>query len=587
MEQRIQGASARMSRSAQPGSIGFVGWLTAPRPIPLLLLVAFAIGAAQVLTMLPVRLLLGTSSFWHYPAGTVAGSQNDMAQELVGYLRLVRGPWVFPLLRVPGLRTAEGINAFWLDPVPWLGLVGRIGYDLTGAVVNLLGLYCGLAFALPGVALTWLLTISGRRGLATAASAALVADSAPFLLNEWGHIALCGQAVCIAALGLYRLSLRHPGRSGIALWWDGLLALTFLTHLYLFVMVGGIWTAGIVQRLIDRPASRPVVMREAVAAVAMILLLGLVTGILSLQDRFGGAGGFGVFSLNLASPVIPQLSGVFPPLRHYWIGMHSQVLGYVGAGGLVLLVAAAPAAAREGRELLRRHGALTLVMTGFVLFALSDVITFGSHVLMRIPLSPTLGFAIGAFRASGRFIWPVDDAAIALAMLLVQRSYRPHVVVTLMLAAGLLQLVDAAPLRHLVARSAQAPVAAVLNRPAVAQLIAMARAVEVYPTTNCIGTDQAEDLPGSAGYAIMTRAVLEIEIAAAWRGLPINAATNSRVLVDCGEQLSQRRRKRRSGVAYFYLDRPDLVPDRRDSGCEQLDAAIACLSVSRPRNASP
>ena len=66
------------------------------------------------------------------------GGEFDMATDLVSYLYLIQTPWALPLLFTPDLNAPAGTNIFWIDPVPWIALVGRAIYSATGSVVNLL-----------------------------------------------------------------------------------------------------------------------------------------------------------------------------------------------------------------------------------------------------------------------------------------------------------------------------------------------------------------------------------------------------------------------------------------------------------------
>ena len=307
-------------------------WLLRPRPVWVLLAVAFAIGLAHALTMLPVALVLGGGPFWVFPRGTVPGAYMDMGQELVGYLYLVQAPWVLPLLHVPNLVPPAGHNAFWLDPVPWLGLLGKAVHSAFDVVPNMLGIFLLLCFALPGVAMTLLFVATGRRGLAYALAAAVLLDAMPMLLFEWGHMALCAQFLPILALAMYAWNQRRPGDIGVALCWLGLLVLALLTHIYLFVMVGGIWAASLAQTGLDGRVGARRLLVEAGGVVGCVVALMLLAGMLSRETREGGTHGFGIFSLNLAAPFVPQMSGVIPPLRDYWMGMRAQVFGYPGLG---------------------------------------------------------------------------------------------------------------------------------------------------------------------------------------------------------------------------------------------------------------
>jgi hypothetical protein len=559
-----------------------------PCPWPLALAVALAIGVAHTLAMLPPGVILGTAGFWAFPRGIVTGGLVDMGQELMGYRYLAQAPWALPLLHVPAITPPAGMNAFWLDPVPWLGLLARPVSALAGSTVNLLGIFLFLAFALPGVAMAALLRAAGQRGLAAAAAAALLADPMPSLLFEWGHMALCAQVLVVAALALY-VAGRHDGRRRPWLWL-ALLALTLLTHLYLFVMVGGIFAAALLQDGLD---GRGWPVAQAALTVAAIVALGLATGILSRDIGAGGTTGFGVFSMNLASPFVPQLSGALPPLRGYWVGMRSQVLAWPGLG-LWLVVAAAlllhrpdprTLLRRHGAlaEMLRRHGALATLLLGFFLFALSNRVTLGARVLLDIPLPDRLAYALGAFRASGRFVWPVLYALLAAGLLGVLRQRRQGAALAVLALAAVLQLADAGPIRAQIAASASHPLAPLFDRGGAAALLADASALLVFPSAGCVDTAIA-GLPGpeqARAQARLDQANVELQLLASAKNLPLNTVVNSRLATDCAAEAAVRQAPLRPGAEYVYLDGAAPLPAQlggRDpaAACRPLDWLLAC-----------
>jgi len=539
-------------------------WVFRPVAWPWAIALAAAIGAAHTLAMLPLATILGTGPFWIFPRGIVAGGLVDMGQELMGYRYLAQAGWTWPLLHVPNITPPAGMNAFWLDPVPWLALLARLLAPLAGGPPNLLGLFLFAAFVLPGVAMTALLRAAGQPSLLAAAAAALLADPMPSLLIEWGHIALCAQGLLVLALALY-----VAGRTRPRPWlWLFLLATTLLTHLYLFVMVGGIWAAGIAQAALDDRHARRRLAVQAALTVAATTALGVATGILSRDTASGGTTGFGVFSLNLASPFLPQLSGVFPPLAGYWVGMRSQVLGWPGTGAWLVLLAALPAGAP--RALVRRHAALAAVLLAFALFALSSRVTLGARVLLDVPLPDTLAYALGAFRASGRFVWPVTFAALAWALPTLLRQRRRGFAVAVLALAAVLQIVDAGPIRAAIAESASHPLAPVLDRARAAGILATARALAVFPSSGCIATLA----PSPAREAWLNQANVELQLLASEKNLPLNSVVNSRLATDCAAEARDRQAPLRPGVAYFYLAGPP--PDADGAVCAVLDRLLAC-----------
>jgi len=566
---------------ADAASPGWMRFLFAPRPLLLLLAISGAIGAAHVLTMFSWRFVLGTAGFWTFPRGTVPGSQSDMAGALVGYLYFLKAGWNLPLLHVSRLAFPGGSNVFWLDSVPSLALLGRVLREITGQTVNLYGLYMFLAFALPGVAMTWVLAIAGQRHVVAAVAAALIADAVPYLLFEWGHVALCGQVLTIFALALYLLALRDGAGARIRGAWLALLIFAFLSNMYLFVMVGGIWTAGIVQRALNRREPLRGLWIEAAMAIGSVVALALLMGILSLQDRGAGTMGFTIFSMNLGSPLIPQLSGAIPPLRHYWIGTHSQVLTYVGLGALLVVLFAVPGMLRWLQAgALRRHAALLAVMAGYYMFALSTKITLGSHVLLNVPLPHGVAYALGAFRSSGRFFWPIGFAAMALAILTILRTSRPPVALAVLALGGVLQMIDVGPIRRAVAASTLHPVPYVLDDAAIARVLDRAQGVKVFPSFLCVNARLHGRSPPWRIAARLLQANIEIQLLAARRNLPINSELNARIYIDCAAEARAAAKPLHPGIAYVYLvPRPGEPPAGTD-GCRTIGWARVCLPAA-------
>lgn len=584
---RTDSLTPRADAPASPGRLDrAAAGLCRPRPWPLLAAVALAIGVAHALRMLPLPLILGSGSFWTFPRGTVPGSANDMAQVVVGYVSLVRAPWGLPLLQVRTLLPPDGTNIFWLDAVPLVSLAGKLVFAATGSVVNLLGAYLFACLALPGVAMTGVLWMAGQRGLIAAIAGAALADAMPYFLFEWGHIALFAHVLVILGLFLYAARLRQTRARWVVLGWPALLAVAALTNLYLFAMAGGCWAAALVQCGLDRRLPPRRLLAEAAASVALVVLLLLAAGILSPQLAAARFAGYGVFSLNLASPFVPQLSGVIPPLAGYWVGMHQQVFSYLGLGGLLVLLAGALAALARGRSGLRRmaraHAALLVLFAAWYLFALSHRIMLGGHLLLALPLPDTVVYAFGAFRAAGRFFWPIGYAAVACGAVLTLRHWRPRTAAALLLLAAVLQFADAGPTREAIAASAQGPAAPALDRARVAAVLAQARGVLVFPVFGCEPATLDADGHLTADSSRRSQAIMEIQLLAARANLPINSVDNARGTPDCAGQEQAMQAPLRRGQAYFYLT--PFTPDRSQLGgadpaaaCPALDWARDCL----------
>lgn len=560
-----------------------VEFLWQPRPLWVLLTVTAAIGVICTLAILPVDVVLGRSEYWQFPVGTVPGGINDVATVLVGYTYLVRSPWDLPLLHVAHLVHPAGTNVFWLDSVPWVGLLGKITFSITGVAINFLGTYLFLCFVLPGVAMATLLWNAGQKSFIAVVAGAILADTAPFLTFSWGHPALCSQYLLILALSLYLASLRQlsppgPGRGRVAALWFGLLALTMLTSIYLFVMVGGIWVASIMQRWWARRETVLHLSREFAIIVGCIVGLMLVTGILSRELQSAGAPGFGVASINLASPFIPQRSGLIPPLTDYFVGMRSQVFAYLGLGTLFLFVLGLPVMLRWLWQSWGAHSFVLAVLGAYYLFALSHRVFLGGHLLVEIPLPDTVVRMLGAFRGSGRFFWPIGYAMIAGGIIAACTRFSPRINVGLLAIVSIVQLFDARPLREAMAASVRQPVPAVLDRAKIAAIVADATRVMVLPSAACL----TDDPLNPAALLRPWQATMEIQLAAARLNLPINSTYTARQLSDCAAEAAALHKPLVAGVAYFYIEK--FMPTAGQLGgrkpadvCFPLDWMHYCL----------
>jgi hypothetical protein len=198
-----------------------------------------------------------------------------------------------------------------------------------------------------------------------------------------------------------------------------------------------------------------------------------------------GDGGYGQFALNLLSPVWPYRSGLLGSgiTREIDATGHGGWEGYawLGAGllgGLLLAVLLRPGAAVA---MLRRHAGLALVMAGLTLLAASHRVGFGEAIVLDLGTVP--GF-LEQFRASGRFFWPVIYALLLGTVVLLARagSAGPWLV----LALGLVQVADAAPLRRDLAAWAAARPAWTIDAPALRTLMAQASGLTLLPSWPCI-----------------------------------------------------------------------------------------------------
>ena len=384
------------------------------------------LGVLSAALILPWETVVGVGHGWDVPGG-------DQAQTLAGHLAFQADRWRWPLLTTDRLFWPQDVSIAMIDSNPLVSLLAKIWDGLIGAgPVNWLGGFLGVCWLMQPVA-----AVYAARGLGAGPVAALVAGVMaacwPALMIRMGHINLCAHFLLLLALGLALRLLAAP--PSLRRWWvpAGLLVASVLTHPYLFQLCAAVLGAVAIQAAWRRP---PGWWRDVVGyALSGILAVGLLT--LLSGPISGGDKGFTTFSMNLLSPVVPQLSGVFGATRPIIDATGGQYEGYNWLGaGTMLLLAVTLATTRPRRD------ALTLVLAGLALLSLSSVVYAGSWKLIDLGNKPWEDL-FGSFRSSGRAFWPVGYAVLIGCVVAVGRLRWGMPV---LLAAAVLQVVDLVPL---------------------------------------------------------------------------------------------------------------------------------------------
>lgn len=398
---------------------------------------AVAIGLVAIFVLFPISSVLGTGGIWATPSG-------DIARSLTGHLAYQSDGWQWPLLVTRMLLWPQGASVAMADSNPLFSMIAKGVSRLFGLPpINLLGAWLALCVLLQPVSAVFALRGIVANRLAASLVVAVMSVSTLAWLIRLPHINLMGHFVVLASLGL---TLRMLG-TGSRLGWlkaAGLLAAAVLFHPYLYLMAAAVLAAV--------PIEATVLWRRSALrhwtgfVLAAMISFGLFR---VLNGEFdGGAWGFGFFSMNLLSPVWPQVSGLFGSTLPILTATPGQGEGfnYLG-GGLLFLLAVATALLVWTCSLRPWHPGLLLVSIGLTVLALSSRIYAGQHLLLDLGEHPW-SHILAAVRASGRLFWPVGYALLigSVAMVIARLPRWPGV--ALLLMAALLQVVDAEPLRR-------------------------------------------------------------------------------------------------------------------------------------------
>jgi hypothetical protein len=263
---------------------------------------------------------------------------------------------------------------------------------------------------------------------------------------------------------------------------------------------------------------------------AVVVVLAYIFGIVG-QEELPSIGGFGNYSMNLLSPITPQLSSIAGHETYLLDKTGGQYEGfnYLGAGALLLIMSAFLLSARSIGGQLKRHRILVLALIGLTLFAVSSKVYFGSYFVadLRYEDWPVLGTLSSIFRSSGRFFWPVGYLLVIGAIGLLAKNVAPRTLISLLTVAVLVQVWDIRPLLNH-AQASSLPYSEHIDRAKWARAVADHDEVTIYPDYYCIDR-------------VYHDLVTQLQLTAAQARVPVNAAYINRKRANCSSSVLKER----------------------------------------------
>lgn len=248
----------------------------------------------------------------------------------------------------------------------------------------------------------------------------------PFVWRLLPHFGLGSHWLLLASLYLY-FSPRLPSRS-----WILLVILSSLINPYLLAMTMLFFGAALLKHYTNGELNRREGFKTVAITAALLLFVMWEAGYFMVSTV--GTGGFGYFRasvLTFLNPCPGDL-GRWPGWSHFLKGQPKgpgdyEGFGFLGTGTILLsLVAVGTMLCRGvGSINWRKLWPLFLVFSFSVLFAFSNNLAIGPHVIFHYDVPPILERFTDALRASGRFIWPAYYILITAILAMVFRGLRP------------------------------------------------------------------------------------------------------------------------------------------------------------------
>ncbi|WP_255569269.1 DUF6311 domain-containing protein [Neoroseomonas alba] len=400
--------------------------------------------AAALFGLCVVHAMFGASILPPDHAGWMLSGRigPDPVQYWLGWTAFARDGWHWPPGANPGWGMELASSIFFSDSIPLLAFLFKALRPIV-EVPQYWGLWIYACGALQAAMAWGLLGRATRDPLARLAGAGLFVLQPLLLGRLGGHFALGGQFLILAGLWLCVVPGAGP-RRGLA--WTALVLVTSLVQAYLLVMVGALWAADWLGRVVGSPRSGAAGSGVEAVAVPAAALTGLWAGGFFLLDGgFGGTwGGFGQMQLDLLAPFDPGYwGGILPDLgtaEHMEAGN-----SYPGLGALLVIGGGLVAWLVHPRAPRRRDVVLLLMLVALLGFAVSHSVLLGGHEVAALSLPASVIERADALRASERFFWPVLYAALFGACVALVRGLGSRRTGYVLAAALLIQVADLRP----------------------------------------------------------------------------------------------------------------------------------------------
>lgn len=562
------------------------------RSILTLILTSLAIGLVYSLSFIGPTFIDPHSDYWRY-------LRHDQAQAFIGLHYYLQEPLGWPLFLAKNLGS-QGANIVFTDSIPIMALIGKLvcRFFVIPTPVFVI-VWFVLCYCLSALFAALVLRELCGRGIIYIVIGAFAALTVPILLFRIGHYSLLGQFLIIWSFYGYVLFTRRQNyRIGLFHLYSTIV-LGLLIHGYLFAIVFGLFLVAVLQRKTKLHESRRFVLGVAAGGIGLTAVSLLVFGYIGADSTLSAGGGYGMFSMNVLSPVLPQISSIFPEFARIMGASHPvcdvldvngkqlDAYNYLGAGLLVLLVLHIVLSRSHIKDAIRAHAWLSVLLAGFTLFAISTTVFFGPYVLVDMGLTgvKAIDYVINQFRFSGRFFWPVTYILLfGLISLTTIRFSRP-VALTILLACSVLQFIDTHRLRQgLVWHTSEQRRPCFTDDGELRALMARHEKIVVLPTIFCAIKADRQTFD----------TYIALQMAAAERATPINSYHAARSSFDCSAErvLTSAFPHEDPKTLYIYPTVPGWVDISQKlveaPNCREMSFGYVCSSsISGLQNSRP
>jgi hypothetical protein len=367
---------------------------------------------------------------------------GDATQHYLGWLFYRNGPWAWP----PGLNPSygPGLNnsIVFTDSIPLLAIPLKALSPVLPSTFQYFGAWALICFVLQAWFAWKLIHLFTNNILICTLGTCLFIFSVPLLSLFPENPALGSLFLILAALFLsLKESSRYPAWS-----WLLLLLSASLIHFYLFVIVGAIWMAALLDGIcFTKSTSIKTGLTALLICIPSVLIATYLAGYFTISSI--GAFGYGMFKINLLGIFNPAGWSIFLKTLytkpHWW----SEEPIYFGLGGLVLLLVATTKFSQWLtflKDPIKKHLFLVITIFSLAIFSISNNVAIGPYEF-HLPVSDQFSAVASILRNSGRMFIPAYFVLLLLACYLATKLLSKNWAIFILSTCLILQVIDLSP----------------------------------------------------------------------------------------------------------------------------------------------
>jgi len=370
-------------------------------------LIAGAIGAFVFITIYGTKILNPCYTDWLMSGG-------DLSQHYLGWKMYRNGDWTFPIGLTDQLAYPHYTSVIFTDSIPVFAVFFKLISPILPNDFQYFGFWGIFCFILQGMLSAKILQKFLRKKSFILLGTAFFILSPIHIWRMFAHTALAAHWLILLAIYpiVYYEEKFYKSKNAVLIY--GLLGILCSSiHLYFMPIVGMVLCGFL---LVSMVKSKKIF--ESLLPLFSFLSMGIITVyLLGGFASHASAGGLGHYSFNLNNFFNPQGWSIFlKDLKTYTTGQY-EGFAYLGLGVLFLLFVTLLHAVSEihfssvklNKEMAAgqiEKIAYTLIVLLSLMAAVSPTISFGEHLLAKVPIPAAIEKIWSIFRASGRLVWP-------------------------------------------------------------------------------------------------------------------------------------------------------------------------------------